>query len=144
MKRIRSIIVGSLAAILVAGGTSEGKLIAQNGPGVIFSVPFAFTADGNKIAAGTYELNLVSNEFMMSIRNLETGDTQVFNVHPEQQRAIESRGRLIFHRCGGHMDLAEFHVPGTNLYSETITPGGVKNAEVKSCPTADAVFLAAR
>jgi len=144
MKRMSSIIVASLFAILILGGPLVAKLHAQNGEGLVFSVPFAFTADGSRIAAGTYELNLVSNEFMMSIRNVETGDTQVFNVRPEQQRAIESHGRLIFHRCGGHMDLTEFHVPGTNLYSETITPNRVKKAEAKTCPATDAVFLAAR
>lgn len=124
------------------GGPLATKLYAQNSEGLVFSVPFAFTADGSRIAAGTYALNLVSNEFMMSIRNLETGDTQVFSVRPEQQRAIESRGRHLFHRCGSHMDLAEFHVPGTNLYSETITPGRMKKAESKACPAT--VFLAAR
>jgi hypothetical protein len=144
MKRMRSIIVGSLVAVLIAGGTFTSKLHAQNDPGVVFSVPFAFTADGRNIAAGTYELNLVSNKFMMSIRNMETGDMQVFTVHPEEQRAIDSHGRLIFHSCGGHMDLTEFHVPGTNLFSETIPPRQQKNMEAKACPAPDFVTLASR
>ena len=144
MKRMSSIIVGSLVAVLAAGGTFAAKVHAQNGPGVVFSVPFAFNADGRNIAAGTYELNLVSNKFMMSIRNVETGDTQVFTVHPEEQRAIDSHGRLIFHSCGGHTDLTEFHVPGTNLFSEMIPPRQRKNMEAKVCATPDFVTLAAR
>ena len=144
MKRMSSIIVGSLVAVLIVGGTFAAKLHAQSGPGVVFSVPFAFTADGRNIAAGTYELNLVANKFMMSIRNVETGDMQVFSVHPEEQRAIESKARLIFHNCGGHMDLTEFHVPGTNLFSETMPPRGLKNLEAKVCPATDFVTLASR
>ncbi len=144
MKRMSSIIVGSLVAVLIAGGTFAAQLHAQNGPGVVFSVPFAFTADGRNIAAGTYELNLVSNKFMMSIRNVETGDMQVFTVHPEEQKATDSQARLIFHNCGGHLDLTEFHVPGNNLFSETIPPRHLHNMETKACPAPDFVTLAAR
>ena len=144
MKRMSSIIVNSLVAVLITGGTSMAKVHAQNSPGIVFSVPFTFTADGRNIAAGTYELNLVSDKFMMSIRNVETGEMQVFTVHPEEQRAIESLGRLIFQSCGGHMDLTEFHVPGTKLYSETIQPRRLKNMEAKACPAPDFVTLAAR
>lgn len=144
MKRMSSIIVGSLVAVLTMSGTFVAKAHAQDGPGVIFSVPFAFTADGRNIDAGTYELNLISNKFMMSIRNLETGDMQIFSVHPEEQRAIDSKGRLIFHSCGGRLDLAEFHVPGSNLFSETMRPQRRKNMEARACPTPDLVALAAR
>src|SRR5579859_7749037 len=144
MKRMSSIIVGSLLAVLTMNGTFAAKVRAQDGPGVIFSVPFAFTADGRNIDAGTYELNLISNKFLMSIRNVETGDMQIFSVHPEEQRAIDSKGRLIFHNCGGRLDLTEFHVPGSNLFSETIPPQRRKNMEAKACPTPDLVALAAR
>ncbi|WP_348263494.1 hypothetical protein P8935_02810 [Telmatobacter sp. DSM 110680] len=139
-----SIIVGSLVGVLAVGGTFAAKANAQDGPGVVFSIPFSFTADGRNIAAGTYELNLVSNKFMMSIRNVRTGDMQVFSVHPEEQRATESEARLIFHNCGGHLNLTEFHVPGTNLFSETMPPRGVKNMEAKVCPATDFVTLASR
>jgi hypothetical protein len=144
MKRMSSIIVGSLVAVLIVGGTFTAKMHAQDGPGVVFSVPFAFTADGHNIAAGNYELNLVSNEFLMSIRNLKTGELQLFGVHPDQERKIEERGRLIFEGCGEHRYLAQFHIPGTNVYSTTMTPNRVKNAEAKACPATDFVTLAAR
>jgi hypothetical protein len=145
MKRINSIIAGSLFAILIiGGGPLAARLHAQDDPGVSFSIPFAFSLDGQNVAAGSYKLNLVSSQFMMSIRNLKTGDLQYFSVHPQEERAIEAHGRLVFDGCGGHRYLAEFHVPGTNTYSMTMTPGRVKNAEAKACPTTDSVFLAAR
>jgi hypothetical protein len=144
MKRIQSIVVGSLFAILIMGGPFAARLHAQDGLGVVFSVPFGFSLDGQNVAAGDYQLNLVSNQFMMSIRNLKTGELQFFSVHPEEQRMIEAHGRLVFNGCGDHRYLAEFHIPGTNTYSMTMTPGRVKNAEAKACPTTDSVFLAAR
>jgi hypothetical protein len=144
MKRISSIIGRSLVAVLVMSGTFAAKSQAQNSEGVVFSVPFAFAADGHNIAAGTYELSSFSNNFMISIRNVETGETQVFTVHPEQQRATDSKARLIFRKCEGRMDLTEFHVPGTNVFSEAMPPRRLKNMEAKACPASDFVTLASR
>ena len=56
MKRMSSIIVGSLLAVLTMNGTFAAKVRAQDGPGVIFSVPFAFTADGRNIDTIVAEL----------------------------------------------------------------------------------------
>lgn len=144
MKHINSIIARSLFAILIMGSPFATRLHAQDDLGVVFSVPFAFSVDGHNIAAGNYQLNLDSGQYLMSIRNLKTGDLEIFSVHPEQERAIESLGRLVFNGCGSHRYLTEFHIPGTNLYSSMMTPGRVKNAEAKACPTTDSVFLAAR
>jgi hypothetical protein len=144
MKRIQSIIVGSLFAILIMGGPFAARLHALDDHGVVFSVPFTFSLDGQNVAAGNYELNLVSSQFVMSIRNLKTGDLQFFSVHPEEQRTVEERGHLVFNGCGDHRYLAEFHIPGTNIYSMTMTPDRVKHTEAKACRTTDSVFLAAR
>ncbi len=144
MKRMSSIIVSSLVSILIMGGTSAVKLHAQGGPGVVFSVPFAFSLDGQNIDAGNYKVNLVSDQFMLSIRNLGTGELRFFRVRPEQLRSIEEHGRLVFGGCGNHRYLAEFHIPGTDTYSVTTTPEKVKNAEAKACPTEKSLFLAAR
>lgn len=144
MKRITSIVAGSLFAVLIAGGAFTAKLTAQNEPGAIFSVPFAFTADGQKVPAGTYEVNLVSSPYLMSIRNLETGEKQFMSVRPEQQRNSPSKGVLVFDRCGQREDLREFHIPGTNLYSATISPKRARNSEVESCSYGDTMTVAAR
>jgi hypothetical protein len=144
MKRINSIVVRSLFAILIMGSLFAARLQAQDDPGVVFSVPFAFSVDGHNITAGNYKLNMFSGPYLISIRNLKTGNLQIFSVYPEQQRAIESRARLVFNGCGDHIYLTEFHIPGADSYSNTVTPGRVKNAEAKACPTSDSLFLAAR
>lgn len=144
MKRITSIVAGSLFAVLIIGGTFAARVQAQDEPGVTFKVPFAFSADGQNIPAGTYQLNLVSNQFEMSIRNVQTGDVRFLSVHPEQQLTVASRGLLVFHGCGERKDLAEFHIPGTSIYSATIVPRGAKNMESKSCPTPGTLTVASR
>lgn len=142
MKRMTSVVVGSLFAILIVSGAFTAKLQAQEEPGIIFSVPFAFSTDGHNIPAGRYEINLVLNHYLMSIRNLQTGDVQIFSVRPEQQRTIASKGLLIFHRCGDRKDLVEFHIPGSDIYSETIAPRRLRNLE--ACQTTGNLTVAAR
>ncbi len=144
MKRITSIVAGSLLAILIVGGGFAARLQAQDDLGVTFKVPFAFSADGQNIPAGTYQLSLVSNPYTMKIRNVQTGDQRFLSVRPEQQRTVASRGLLVFHDCGDRKDLAEFHIPGNSLYSETIAPRGMKNMEGKTCPAPGALTVASR
>jgi len=143
MKRITSIVIASLS-VLFAAGAFTSNLHAQNEPGVIFRVPFAFTADGHNVAAGNYEINLVSNQYLMSIRNVETGEEQIFSVRPEQQKAIASQGLLVFHRCGQRKDLTEFHIPGTRLYSTTIAVSLAKSSEFETCSPDETTTIAAR
>lgn len=144
MKRITSIVAGSLFAVLIAGGAFTTRLTAQTEPGAVFSVPFAFTADGHRVAAGTYEVRQLSTPFLISIKNVETGEKEIFSVRPEQQREIPSKGLLVFHRCGHQAELTEFHVPGTNSYSTAISQRHGKSSEIESCSPADTMTVAAR
>lgn len=144
MKRIATIVAGTLMAILIAGGASTAKLNAQNGSGEIFTVPFAFTVDGHKIQPGTYEVRREASQFLISIQNVETGENQSFSVRPEQRSAIPAKGILVFGRCGDQRQLSEFHIRGTNLYSAAIATRNEKNSELESCGSPDVVTLAAR
>jgi len=144
MKRITSIVAGALFAVLIAGGMFAAKLHAQDEPGLTFSVPFAFSTNGHSIPAGSYQVTLDSSHFLISIRNIKTGDKQLFSVRPEQKRTISERGLLVFHNCGERKDLTEFHIPGTDVYSATISPHGAKNMEAKNCRANDTMTLAAR
>jgi hypothetical protein len=144
MKRITSIIAGSLFTVLIAGGTFPTNLHAQSEPGLTFSVPFAFWTNGHHIPAGTYQVTLDSGQFLISIRNIKTGAKQLFSVRPEQRGAITERGVLVFHNCGERKDLTEFHIPGTDAYSATMTPHGAGNIEANNCRANDTMTLAAR
>jgi hypothetical protein len=144
MNRVTSIMAGLLLTAVVAGNTFEAKLNAQSGPGEIFTVPFAFTADGHVVEPGTYEIRRDSSQFLISIQNVKTGEKQLFSVRPEQRRAVSSEGLLVFNRCGDRKALSEFHVQGTNFFSTTIDGGHAKTMDLESCSHPDTVTLAAR
>jgi hypothetical protein len=144
MKRITSIVAGSLLAVLIAVGASEEKLNAQNGSGEIFTVPFAFTTDGHEIQPGTYEIRRQASPFLISIENVQTGDQQLFSVRPQGSAAVPAKGLLVFSRCGDQRQLSEFHIRGTNLYSATIEPRRKKNPETEHCSASDTSTVAAR
>jgi hypothetical protein len=143
MKRVTSIIVKSLLAILISGGLLT-TAHAQYDPGVTVDIPFAFSVDGQEIAAGTYQLQLIDSNFLMSIRNVSSGKEQMFNVHPEEARQISDHARLTFQVCRGHSYLTQIHTPGTTLFSATVTGRKQNNARSGACSKDDAITVALR
>jgi len=144
MNGVKSIVAGSLFAVLIAGGASTAKLKAQNEPGEIFTVPFAFTVDRHEIEPGTYEVRRYMNHYLMSIQNVQTGEKQLFSVRPEERSAIPVNGLLVFRRCGDRRDLSEFHIRGISLYSTTIAPSHQRSVEQESCSISGTTTVAAR
>lgn len=143
MKRMSSILVESLAAILISVGLST-TAHAQYDPGIVVSIPFAFYANGHEIDAGTYRLRLSDSSFLMSVRNVNTGDEQMFPVHPETDRKIASQGRLTFQVCEGHSYLTQVHIPGSDLFSETAIGHGDDDAKTDACSKDDSIIIALR
>lgn len=144
MKHATSMMAGLLLIGLIAGGGSETKLNAQSETGEIFTVPFAFAADGHMIQPGTYEVRHDFSRFLLSVQNVKTGEKQLLSVRPEERFSVPAKGLLVFERCGQRRELSEFHVRGTSLYSETTAQGRKKHTEVESCAEAGTVTLAAR
>lgn len=143
MKRMTSLILKSLSTILVSGGLLA-TAHAQYDPGITVDIPFAFSADGQQIAAGTYQLQLISSNFLLSVRNVNTGNEQFIGVHPEEDRKVTSVGRLIFQVCEGRSYLTQIHIPGGNLFSETVDGPRQKDAEARTCAKDDSIIVAAR
>ena len=144
MKSASSLAAGLLTAALVVNGNFETNLMGQDGPGEIFTVPFAFTADGHEIQPGTYEIRRDANQFFMSIQNVKTRETQLFSVRPEERSAIPAKGLLVFQACGARKELNEFHVRGTNIFSATIKSRRNNTLEAESCSHPQSVTVAAR
>jgi hypothetical protein len=143
MKRTTSDIVRSLFAIL----TSAGLLAtahAQYDPGITANIPFAFSAAGHEISAGTYQFQLVNSNFLLSVRNVNTGNEQMITVHPEKDQHVASPGRLIFRVCKGHSYLKEIHVPGANIFSETVNGHKQNDAETDACSKHESETVALR
>ena len=121
MKRITSIITKSLVAILISGGLLAVSAQAQIESGITVTIPFAFSAGGQNNPAGAYHIMLLSDPFLLSIRNVNTGKERVIIVRPEEGRSFASHEGLIFRRYEGHSDLAEVHFSGASTYSEVVS-----------------------
>ncbi|MGC2403982.1 MAG: hypothetical protein WA510_29580 [Acidobacteriaceae bacterium] len=131
MKRMFSITVKPLLAILICSGLSA-TAHAQYDEAITVNVPFAFSADGQEMAEGTYQLQLMSSQYIMLVRNVSTGNKEILRVHPEQDRRVPSQGDLVFQACKGNIYLTEIHSPGASLFSETVS--GHKRHEATSAP----------
>jgi hypothetical protein len=148
MKRMTSVIVKSLFAILISGGPLALAAHAQDDSAITANVPFAFSVGNQEIAAGTYKLRLTSDPFQMSVRNVHTGYERIFAVRPEVERKFTSQGRLMFQVCDGRIYLAEIHISGTNRFSETVNGGGQggaqRGADAAACSKENSTVVALR
>lgn len=120
MKHITSIIAKALFTILISGGLSAASIQAQDTNGVEATIPFEFSAHRQNMAAGVYELKLLSDPFLLSIRNVNTGRKRILMVRQQDSQSAAAHGYLTFRRDAGHIDLAEIHFQGTHVYSVLI------------------------
>jgi hypothetical protein len=144
MKRMASVIVKSLFAILISGGPLALAAHAQDDPAITANVPFAFSVGNQQIAAGTYQLELTSDRFQLSVSNVLTGHKQIFAMHPEVERKSISQGEVMFQVCDGHIYLAEVHIPGTNRFSETVNGRAQRGAYAAACSKENPTVVALR
>jgi hypothetical protein len=144
MKRMTSIVVKSLFAILISGGPLALAAHAQNDSAITANVPFAFSVGNREIAAGSYRLQLTSDRFQLSVRNVLTGNEQIFAVRPEVERKFTAEGRVMFQVCDGRIYLAEIHIPGTNRFSETVNGSVGGGADAGACSKENSTVVALR
>lgn len=97
--------------LLCAGTDASAQTTAS------ITIPFAFSADNQYVAAGTYHVQLLSDSFL-SLRNIATNQTKILMVRPEVGLAIETRGRFTFVQEGPRKYLAQVWIAGTSLHSE--------------------------
>ena len=144
MKRFTSLVAQSLVTFLIAGGTIASTLHAQSNDAITVRVPFPFTVGTQNLAPGTYQFSLPSSPFALSVLNVKTGDLETFNVHPEQQRAIEQNGRLVFRNYEDGSVLSEIHFAGTGVFSEVIERRSSGTTEAKRSSPDGSITIAQR
>lgn len=144
MQRITARIIQSLVPILIGSGVLAINLHAQEDSAVIVNIPFPFTVGTQNVAPGTYQFNLISSQFILSVRNVKTGDKEMFDVRPEQQSTLEQHGRVVFRKSAGRSVLNEVHFPDADTFSELIPRRRIENIEAKKSAPADAVSVARR
>jgi hypothetical protein len=135
MKRITSLIIKSLVAVLIGGGAPASNLQAQSDCAITVRVPFAFTLGRQSLAPGTYRFSQNSGPFLLSVINVKTGNEELFEVRPERQSALESHGHIIFRNSEGSSVLDEVHFPGIETFSKVTQRRGAGMVEAnKSSP----------
>jgi hypothetical protein len=143
MKRISLCVVESLVAILILSGPLAINLQAESGVPMTVSIPFPFTVGSHSIAPGTYQFALGSDDYLLSVRNAQTGHEEIFPVRPEQPRGFEAQGRLLFGNSGGCRALNEVRFPGTSTF-EVIQGHGAGRIKAKGSSMGNAVSVAQR
>jgi hypothetical protein len=93
------------------------------------SVPFEFSVNNQRLAAGKYEIKLVSHRFLV-LRDASTGKSQFLMVSPALVDVIQSRGRLVFHTYGSGHYLSQVWIQGRNGYSELMQTRSEKQAMI--------------
>jgi len=102
-----SLAAGLLCSVAIASAQTTASV----------TIPFGFSADNQRVEAGSYKVELLSDRYL-SLRNIATNKTQVLMVRPEEGQAIETRGRLVFQQEGSRKYLAQVWIAGTSLHSE--------------------------
>jgi hypothetical protein len=95
---------------------------AQDGQKVIANISFEFSVNRLHFEAGSYEFNLASDNFGMSVINLKTGKKQYVTVRPQNNSVSSEPGFLVFSRTRETHYLSEVHFSGATGYSRFNTP----------------------
>ena len=83
------------------------------------TIPFAFTANNQPLAAGTYQVKSDSSPFL-GMYNVTTHRTRVLMVRPDSGRAIAENSRLTFRLSNGKYYLAQVWVAGSSTHRELV------------------------
>ena len=119
MNRSSAILAKLLLSLPVATGLLCAAPAASAQTSESVTIPFAFSANNHHMDAGSYQVQLVSDRFLY-LRNAKTARSEIMMVRPEAGRAIETRGRLVFHRVAGHSYLTQVWIAGTSVHSEVV------------------------
>jgi hypothetical protein len=129
-------------ALLIGLTISMASTAASAQTGASVTIPFAFSADHQNVAAGSYKVQLLSDRYL-SLRNTGTNQTQVLMVRPESGRAIQTRGRLVFHRQGTRRYLAQVWFAGSSLHTEmAVQPKPERVLKTRQAATSSTIELA--
>ena len=143
MKRLVLIIANPFLAILICNVLLARNVQAQAVPAITVTIPFAFSANSQNLAAGAYQFTLLS-DWSLSIRNLNGGGEKMFMVRPVEDGSSESPGCLSFQRFEGHSYLEGVYLPGMDIHIELIRRHGTGITQVKACSSKDSTNTASR
>jgi hypothetical protein len=110
MFRISSIL--TCAALTLSLGVALSKPTAAQAQSVTVNVPFNFSANDQKIPAGTYRVSLEAPRYLSFVNTQSTKKQYLMLVQPSWGQNTQDGGRMIFRRYGDSNYLAQVWMPG--------------------------------
>jgi len=118
--RITASLFIGLALIAVLLGFAS-RASAQKG--ALVTIPFAFEANHEVLPAGDYKVHVVTPRLISIIDRSSGTYKALLLVHPEQEREVETRGRMIFLKGEKQYFLTQIRFEGSNLHANLmLTP----------------------
>ena len=110
MFRISSILPCA-ALTLSLGAAMSGPTTAQ-AQSVTVRIPFDFSANDQKVPAGTYRISLQAPRYLSFVDTQSTKKQYLMLVQPTGERNSQDGGRLTFRRYGDSNYLSQVWMPG--------------------------------
>jgi hypothetical protein len=110
MFRISSIL--TCAALTLSLGAALSGTTAAQAQSVTFNIPFDFSANDQKVPAGTYRISLLAPGYFSFVNTQSTKKQYLMLVHPTWEQNSEDGGRMIFRRYGDSNYLYQVWMPG--------------------------------
>jgi hypothetical protein len=103
-----------LMGVLAIGALASASHAVAQGTAVKVDVPFAFQNGSQHLPAGTYRIDL-NSEHLMILRGATPDAAGFAMTNPEQRSSSIDKGKVVFHRYGGHYYLRAVWIPGSEI-----------------------------
>jgi hypothetical protein len=110
MFRISSIL--TCAALTLSLGAALSGPTAAQAQSVTVNIPFNFSANDQKIPAGTYRVSLEAPRYLSFVNTQSTKKQYLMLVQPTWGQNTQDGGRMIFRRYGSSNYLSQVWMPG--------------------------------
>ena len=110
MFRISSIFTGAVLALSL--GAALSVPVAAQAQSVTVNIPFEFSANSQKVPAGTYRIALQAPRYLWFVDTQSTKKQYMMLVQPIWEQNSQDGGRLIFRRYGDSNYLYQVWMPG--------------------------------
>jgi len=100
------------AALTLSLGAAMSGPAAAQAQSVTFNIPFDFSANDQKVPAGTYRISLLAPRYLSFVSTQSTKKQYLMLVQPTWEQNSEDGGRLTFRRYGDSNFLYQVWMPG--------------------------------
>ena len=125
-----SLFIGVTLIAVLLGAASRAS--AQKG--ALVTIPFAFEANHQVLPAGDYKVHVLTPR-LISLIDRSTGTYKaLLLVHPQQEREVETRGRMIFLHGDQQYFLTQVRFEGSNLHADLVVPPSLQRELAQQTP----------